>query len=65
MKNKINSVFANPIKFRKILAAGKNRVIYNIINSISFNEMSAEGNKTFMKTDFYYNIIVSRLRFYL
>ena len=47
-ENEISSVFANPIKFRKILAAGKNRVIYNIINSISFNEMSAEGNKTFM-----------------
>ena len=47
-ENEISFVFANPIKFRKILAAGKNRVIYNIINSISFNEVSAEGNKTFM-----------------
>ena len=65
MKNKINSVFVNPIKFRKILAAGGNCVIYYSINSISLSEISAETNKTFKQRYFYYNIIVHRLRFYL
>ena len=45
MKSKINSVFINPIKFCKVLAAGKNRIIYHSINSISIREMSAERNK--------------------
>ena len=45
MKNEINSVFVNPIKFRKTLAASKNRVKNYSINSISFGEMSAERNK--------------------
>ena len=45
MKNEINSVFFNPNNFRKILAAGKNRVIHDSINKISFSEVSAERNK--------------------
>ena len=65
MEIEINSVFVNPIKFRKILAAGENCVIYYSINSISLSEISAETNKTFKQRYFYYNIIVHRLRFYL
>ena len=45
VKNEINSVFINLMKFGKILAAGKNRVIHYKINSISFSEMTAERNK--------------------
>ena len=45
MEIEINSVFVNPIKFRKILAAGKSRVIYYSINSFSLSERSAERNK--------------------
>ena len=45
VKNEINSVFINLIKFRKILAAGKNRVIHDNINSISFSETTVESNK--------------------
>ena len=65
VKNEINTVFVNPIKFRKILAAGGNGVTYYSINSISFSEISTEINKTFMQRYFYYNVIVHRLRFYL
>ena len=45
VKNEINAVFINPNNFRKILVAGKNRVIYDSINKISFGEVSAERNK--------------------
>ena len=49
MKNKIDCVFVNPIKFRKILAAGKNDVRYTA--SIVFllaKCHTRETNKTFM-----------------
>ena len=45
MKNEINSVFVNPIKFHKTFAASKNHVIYYSVNTISFSEMSADRNK--------------------
>ena len=44
-RTSVNSVFVNPMKFRKILFAGKNGVIHCSINSISFTEMSTERNK--------------------
>ena len=44
-RTQLNSAFVNPIKSRKILAAGKNRVMHYSINSISFSEMSTERNK--------------------
>ena len=53
MKNDFNSVFANPIKFGKILVAAKNRVIYCSSNSIFLvKRQLRETKKTLCKQIF-------------